>query len=76
MKTFRFWLKIIGLSAIVVAAVGYLIFIGIMNFWTAGPNYSIGAFYWFCFALHLIIILICVLFLIEKIKLWNKSKYG
>jgi preprotein translocase subunit SecY len=72
MKKFQFWAKVISLSIIIIAAIAYLFYIGGVNFLTATP-YSKGVFYWYALVLHLVIMLICVLYLVDKIRLW-KSK--
>jgi hypothetical protein len=70
MKT---WVKCVLLSIVIVAAIGYLLFVGIMNFLTASTSQYIDLFYWSCLILHIFIMVICVLYLIEKIKYWIKS---
>lgn len=74
MKSFSYWAKVFSLSILVIAAIAYLVFVGVMNFFTAGPSSSMGLFYWLCMILHLAIISICILYLFDKIKYWSSLK--
>lgn len=44
MKSFSYWAKVFSLSILVIAAIAYLVFVGVMNFLTAGPSSSMGLF--------------------------------
>ena len=69
MKSYCFWAKVIGLSVLIIVALAYLLFVGGMEYLTAFPGY-LGGRYWVGLFLHIAIMIICVLYGVDRIRLW------
>lgn len=72
MKTHWFWAKVISLSSLIVVSLAYLLFVGGMEYLTAFPGYM-GGRYWVGLFLHIAIMVICVLYGVDRIRFWVKQ---
>jgi O-antigen/teichoic acid export membrane protein len=73
-KKSSFWVKSILLSAIITGCILYLIFLFVMNYLTVGSVDEIGITYYIMALAHLCVILICILYLLEKIRYWKRTE--
>ncbi len=67
-----FWIKAIFLIGVTVLCIWYLTFAFILQFYTVTPG-SDRLMHYFMIILHLLVILICILYMIEKIVNWKKK---
>jgi hypothetical protein len=72
---YMFWIKAALLIAIIFVCVFYLIFLFIMEFFTAYPKGE-NLFFYFTALIHLTVIAVCLLFLFDKISWWKQNLKG
>jgi hypothetical protein len=70
--TIQFWIKSIMLLIITATCFIYLAFTFFFNFLTGSSKLEMGLSYYLMVAIHIIIMIICFLYLYEKVRQWKK----
>lgn len=70
-NTIQFWTRSIILLIIIIVCLGYLLFTFFFNFLTGNSKQDVGYSYYLMIGIHVTIIVICFLYLYEKIKSWK-----
>ncbi|QKJ28281.1 hypothetical protein HQ865_00410 [Mucilaginibacter mali] len=73
MRSAKFWIKALLLTAITIACIGHMLFLGMMEFLTRQQGADITFAYWCPLAIHITIILICILYWVNRVLYWYKN---